>query len=606
MNLSPFHRRRRTKKGSILIIAVGLMVFITAIFFVVSSYQTQMLQTQQIKLAAKNASLAQSSVLQALRAATYLQYMSDLAAGTTPFTASDYASILTETGVLIAGPTAASPIAITSGTTFTLPQDSGGTLSVKITSPAASVLLSATGGPAGQNYIFNSGTWLDNTPAETAYLPFTISITATPIIGQGTPYTISVTRSIIMAKVNQTALAMAAEADVTLNSGATISGNASVTGALGAGGSATVSAGSVATGSISSNSILQNGLALNRGIVGNGTNTQGFTFRGYADNIDASAASPARSLQSTLQRVDYLGDAIPTDFLYREGMAASGSQIPATEWNLYKVSQPFYTSSAPSPPSPAPSATALNYRIWGTYNTSTGTFTTTPVTTFGTSYPTAASTPTWLTSPTPTVMQSSTYGTCLVVYLDIQTLLNVAAQAGDINALGTKRLVVFVGGTDGSAPPMTGTGTNFNHMYLVLNSCPSLTGSGVYSTFYPASLTIISPNPVVFGGNINSPASASTTFSVIAPSTAFGMGGGASATFTGQVRGGTNLTGVTSDKNLTHTVALYSAGLSVAGGIGQSSGGAANLVAATTPEQAAQTGSEGAGQSLYIALIEQY
>ncbi len=589
MNLQPFYRRRTAKKGSVLIIAVGLMVFITAIFFIVSSYESQMLQNSQLKLAAKNASLAQSSILQALRAATYLQYMNDYNQSTTPtgtftFSTTDYASILTQVGTMLTAP--GTPIPITSGTAFSLPQDSGGTLTVTITSPPTAQPMGKNDiqPPASATYtIYNSGTWLDGTPALTAYLPFTITINATPIVGVGgSPYSITTQRSIIMARVSPSAMALAAEGDAQLGSAATIAGNASVAGTIF--GSGNVASGNVVSGTIdASDTTTQAGAQLNRNIVGTGYNAAGFDFRAVDEILEASAANPGNlSKQSSLQRVDYMVRAIPTNFLFREGMYGS-TTIPSADQNLYKNAQPFY------------STTSVNYRVWGIYGTSgtSGTFTPSSASIGGSSM--LGSTPIWLsTTPYRLVYQGST--PYLALYLDIQNLLNAAESAGDLNP--SKPLVVFVAGSDGTAPASTGTGSNFSHMILILNACASLVSAAPATAgVYPSNLTIISPNQVVYNGNINQPASANTTFTVISPTVSFGLGGSATATFSGQIQGKTQVS---------NEVALMSGGFTLSPSAGTTvsgTGGAATLT--TNAESATAMTNEPAGQSLYIALIQQ-
>jgi hypothetical protein len=562
-----FQRSKKGKRGNVLVIAVGLMIFITTLFFVVSSYESQLLQDAEIKLSAKNASLAESSITQALRAAVYIQYMANLESQGTPptqFTSNDFDQIITQAGNIL-GVTG-----LTSGTSTSLTQDSGGTLFFSITKPT-------TGFPVtmGTTNISGTGSWLDGTPCSLAELNFTIAINATAVFGSKTAqYTAAPTRGILMCKVNPSSLALEAESDLTLSAGTTVTGNMAVTGNLLGAGAIT---GNVATGSIDSASqITQAGVSLNRGIAGTGENAAGFSFQGQTEIAEYNNNNTAQTnqvRQSNLQRVDTMVRPIPTDQLYREGLAG-GSEISsdtATQ-ELYKASQPYY--SVPS-----------TYRVYGTYSTAgAGSFT-----------PIAGAAPnqnyTGAGLPSAYFVEPGSPGTAfsvqtiqgvpkLVVYLNLQDFINHAM--GD--ATNSPNVRLFIGGTNGGGDPTT----NFSNMVVVITGAPEL-----YDTLTNVpvnSLTIISPNEIIFQGNINTtpPPGRLTTvpFTVIASSTAFGLTGGITASFTGQIQGSTNVGSTISMKGADNNTNTSSINL-------------------TSTTQQTEISSDAAGQSLYIALIQQ-
>ena len=479
---------------ALLAVTIILTVFSAIVFSIIQ------MQGSQASAGIKSVTTSAMSVeghrlAQAIRLATYEQWLSRRVAGSS-WSAGDTTTIINNlpnicTGWSVTGANSLllDPIAYVSVPGGTIPN--GMTAKnimmsmnawVDVTPPSGSPKIytrqAIASLPAGIGFCGTARAYFDA-------IPYTVNISCTPPTSQVT-LTNKYNGFIYLTEIPPSEFALSGSGSLDLSGlpAGTITGPvaaAHLTGGAGVNLTGTVQTSGIGTftGSLNGNTVA-NTLAGQNGFSMRGANEAGVSTNLYDTSVSRSAVT---------------GWAVAPVHLCREGLANSAT-IPVAKQALYGAMQPYYAvpvaarvlTTVSTPVNIGSPATSVAYKIGD--GGSLGAL------------------PAWLTLST-LPLASVVGGNALIATLD--------PNAIPLSPDGVAR--AFVGGYDAAGNPTAA-------MALMINDCPSVT---------PAQVEIITPNKLVIQGNLNTTSAAN--IKIIAASVGYGWSGARSVTVTGSISG---------------------------------------------------------------------
>ncbi len=561
--------RRVSRRANILLLAAVMMTMLTVMFVVLTSAFSRIIKAGQTKLANQQVAHAEQRLQQALRLTFYNKFWDmrlNQPAGTV-MTENDVNDLIAQIAPIL-GQRSGS---VQAGAPFDM-QMANGKVSVTITPNGNPNVMpkAPPGGGLPMQAISGTGTWLDGAMARVHELPIQIDLTAASGLGSSTEIQTTIRPRILFCEIPQSSLALVSEGDLTGGiAGTTVAGASRIKGNIANTGNIAAT-GAVVYNQASSGNFTQRATSQEHARSVSSVEAANFRYQTEIEEYGAGEGGRSGALRSTgVQRVVDPVSLLPTDVLFREGLSQT---VPLSKQAAYQA-QPYYQ-------------VPVTYRVFGMHNPNNSS--------------TPGVTPNIFTPRPPAEWPAGDGGNLTnhtqwapwiknIATITIKGLKRTVFQvdlAPLIAASPNLPLRVFIGAY--LDPALGGGPADFSRCYVMLQPLPKLQVGAAR----PSSVTIITPNVLVFEGEFNNdptdPTYVPVPTSLIASSVRFSFTAPSVVTLDGTVRGKNDLSNVMSVKSADNS---------------QTAGGTVRLKATTTP--AAAAGDLDSGSVFYITLLRQ-